>query len=52
LVWEFTAESTSLLFVQMVMVLLSFKKTYSAFWAIGILMLYPVSLTLVFFMEN
>jgi len=45
--WEFTAEATSLLFVQFVLIVLSFKKSYSGFTAIFIILLYPVSLAVV-----
>jgi len=52
LIWEFTAESTSLLFVQLVMAMISFKESFSTGWAIFIILLYPLSLCLVFLMES
>lgn len=52
LLWEFTAESTSLCIVQLVMAGISFKKSFSTLWAIGIILLYPMSLVLVAAMEQ
>mmetsp|Transcript_30960 Transcript_30960/g.26098 ORF Transcript_30960/g.26098 Transcript_30960/m.26098 type:complete len:169 (+) Transcript_30960:1113-1619(+) len=49
--WEFTAESTSLLLVQLFMAGVSFKKSFSTLWAICIMIIYPLSLIVVAGME-
>jgi len=49
--WQFTAEATSLLFVQLVLAGLAFKNTLSTLTAIFIIWLYPISLAIVCIME-
>lgn len=52
LIWEFTAETVSIIFVELVLFLYTFKKTHTLCDAALILSLYPLSLLLVWVLEN
>jgi len=52
LAWTFSAETVAILFVQIVVGLLALSKSQSLWHALFILFLYPVSLVLVYVMEN
>jgi hypothetical protein len=47
LVWEFFAETTTILFVQVIMAMFALKQTHTVMDAFLILSLYPLSLALV-----
>jgi len=53
LAWTFSAETLSILFITWsVCLVASFKKTFSCWWIIPNLMLYPLSLVFVFVLEH
>ncbi|CEG41369.1 ca2 :cation antiporter family [Plasmopara halstedii] len=52
LVWEFTAETFSILFVELAIGFIAMKKTQRLLDALIVLLLYPTSIFLVFFLEN
>jgi len=52
LIWEFTAETVSIIFVELALFLFTFKKTHTGLDAILIVCLYPLSLVLVWVLEN
>ena len=52
LYWEFSAETIVIVFIQFIMVIYSFKKYHYMSDAWAVLALYPLSLVLVWFLEN
>merc|ERR1719453_1462948 len=52
LAWQFTAETISIVFVQLVMGLVSFKTTHSVLLGFMVLLLFPLSLVMVFALEK
>lgn len=52
LAWNFTAETTSILFVEIVMLYFSQKKVQTLRDGYMVLSLFPISLLIVMFMEN
>lgn len=52
LVWEFSAETFAILFVEFVIGYIAMKKTQRLVDGVIVLMLYPTSIFLVFFLEN
>lgn len=53
LVWSFSAETISIIFVQVVILMFTtFRKTEKLFDAIIVISLYPLSLALVYVLEN
>jgi Ca2+/Na+ antiporter len=52
LVWEFSAETAVILFVQLAMGVVASRKTQRLFEAAIVLSLYPLSLMLVYVLEN
>lgn len=49
--WEFFAETTTILFIQILMVLMSYKRIHTIFDGFVILSFYPLALTMVYFLE-
>ena len=49
--WEYFAETTAILFVEVVVALMALKKTHNIMHGLLILSLYPISLTLVASLE-
>ncbi|GLE07933.1 hypothetical protein PINS_up018762 [Pythium insidiosum] len=52
LVWQFSAETIAILLVELVMGYFAMKKTQRLFHGLIVLMLYPMSIGLVFLLEN
>jgi Ca2+/Na+ antiporter len=52
LAWEFSAETTTVLAVEIVMAFMSFRSTHRILDAIAVIMLYPLSLLLVATLES
>ena len=52
LAWEFSAETVSILLVELVMGILALKKTQTLGNAVMVLCLFPFSILLVFILEN
>ncbi|KAH9135335.1 hypothetical protein LEN26_006462, partial [Aphanomyces euteiches] len=52
LVWEFSAETAVILLVQLVVGIIAFRPTQRLFEAAWVLSLYPLSLVLVYILEN
>lgn len=52
LAWEFSAETISILFVELVIGVLAFRSVHTVPYAYVILSLYPLSLALVYVLEN
>jgi Ca2+/Na+ antiporter len=52
LAWEFTAETTSIVVIELLMMFMAFKKSFTIFDGIIILLFYPLSLALVIIMEQ
>lgn len=52
LAWEFTAETLAILFVEIALAVASMKRVHNIFTGVMILMLYPASLALVYFLES
>lgn len=50
--WEFSAETISIVFVELVMGLVSFKTTHSVLLGFMVLLLFPLSLVMVFALEK
>lgn len=52
LIWEFSAETLSILFVELVMFIFAQKEVFSAWLAIVIMALFPLSIVIVYVLEN
>ena len=52
LIWEFTAETVSIIFVELALFLFTFKRTHTGLDALLIVALYPLSLLVVWLLEN
>jgi len=52
LIWEFSAETLSIVFVQVIMAFFAFQSVQKAWWAFIIMSLFPLSVVLVWVLEN
>ena len=52
LAWEFSAETSAVLFVEVVMAFMSFRNTHRLLDALVVLSLYPLSLVIVAYLES